>query len=42
MGLSISYQIVTERHRGSLGCFSKLGHEAQFRLKIPISQSMAA
>jgi PAS domain S-box-containing protein len=38
MGLSISYQIVTEKHGGSLECFSALGQGAEFRIEIPISQ----
>nr|WP_307822146.1 ATP-binding protein [Leptolyngbya sp. Cla-17] len=38
MGLSISYQIVTEKHGGSLNCVSALGQGAAFRIEIPISQ----
>ncbi len=39
MGLSISYQIVTERHGGILECVSEPGEGAEFRIEIPISQS---
>ncbi len=38
MGLSISYQIVTEKHGGSLECVSATGQGAEFRIEIPISQ----
>ncbi|WP_242072216.1 PAS domain S-box protein [Nostoc sp. FACHB-110] len=36
MGLSISYQIITNRHRGSLECISSLGQGAEFIITIPI------
>jgi PAS domain S-box-containing protein len=36
MGLSISYQIVTERHGGSLNCTSSLGQGAEFTIEIPL------
>ncbi|MBE9104590.1 PAS domain S-box protein [Nostoc cf. edaphicum LEGE 07299] len=39
MGLAISYQIITERHGGSLECFSQLGQGAEFVIKIPLIQS---
>jgi nitrogen-specific signal transduction histidine kinase len=42
MGLSISYQIVTERHRGTLECHSEPGNGAEFVVKIPLKQSKAA
>ncbi|MEB3209997.1 MAG: ATP-binding protein [Leptolyngbyaceae bacterium] len=38
MGLSISYQIVAERHRGTLECFSILGQGTEFRIQIPLKQ----
>jgi len=38
LGMSISYQIVTERHRGRLACESELGQGATFRVEIPIKQ----
>lgn len=38
MGMSISYQIVTEKHRGSLQCISSPGKGAEFIIEIPIQQ----
>ncbi|BAY12479.1 trifunctional serine/threonine-protein kinase/ATP-binding protein/sensor histidine kinase [Calothrix sp. NIES-2098] len=38
MGLSISYQIVTEKHGGSLSCTSKPGEGAEFIIRIPVRQ----
>ncbi|MEH2329680.1 PAS domain-containing sensor histidine kinase [Nostoc sp.] len=38
MGLAISYQIITERHGGSLECISQLGQGAEFVIKIPLIQ----
>ncbi|MGG6297656.1 PAS domain-containing protein [Leptolyngbya sp. AN02str] len=38
MGLSISYQIVTERHGGTLECISSPGQGAEFIITIPIQQ----
>ncbi|MBW4440424.1 MAG: PAS domain S-box protein [Plectolyngbya sp. WJT66-NPBG17] len=36
MGLAISYQIVTERHGGSLSCSSELGQGTEFVIEIPL------
>lgn len=36
MGMSISYQIVTERHSGQLHCISELGLGTEFILHLPI------
>lgn len=36
MGMSISYQIVTERHQGKLYCVSQLGKGTEFFVEIPI------
>jgi PAS domain S-box-containing protein len=36
MGLSISYQIVTKRHGGSLRCTSSVGEGAEFAIEIPL------
>ena len=36
MGLSISYQIVTQRHGGSLQCISSPGEGAEFIIQIPL------
>jgi signal transduction histidine kinase len=38
MGLAISYQIVTEKHSGSLQCISQRGQGAEFIIKIPLNQ----
>ncbi|MEH2194920.1 MAG: PAS domain S-box protein [Nostoc sp.] len=38
MGLAISYQIITERHGGSLECISQPGKGAEFVIKIPMIQ----
>ena len=39
MGLAISYQIVTERHKGHLQCTSTLGQGTEFVIEIPIQQT---
>jgi signal transduction histidine kinase len=36
MGLSISYQIVTERHQGTLRCQSAIDQGTQFMIEIPV------
>ncbi|MEH2050035.1 PAS domain-containing sensor histidine kinase [Nostoc sp.] len=36
MGMSISYQIITEKHAGKLECYSKLGQGTEFVIAIPI------
>ncbi|WP_318780878.1 trifunctional serine/threonine-protein kinase/ATP-binding protein/sensor histidine kinase [Dendronalium phyllosphericum] len=40
MGLSISYQIVTEKHGGSLTCTSKPGLGAEFQICVPVRQEV--
>ncbi len=40
MGLSISYQIATEIHGGSLLCRSELGQGAEFIIRVPIRQQL--
>ncbi|MEG4837455.1 PAS domain S-box protein [Microcoleus sp. B9-D4] len=37
MGLSISYQIIVERHKGELSCNSELGKGTEFIIRIPIA-----
>jgi signal transduction histidine kinase/PAS domain-containing protein len=37
MGMSISYQIITEKHEGTLICNSTLGVGTEFIIQIPIS-----
>ena len=39
MGLSISYQIIVQKHHGNLKCISSPGDGAEFRIKIPLSQT---
>lgn len=36
MGMSISYQIIVERHNGKLECFSTLNQGTEFVIQIPI------
>lgn len=38
LGMSISYQIIMERHRGSLRCESQQGEGASFIIRIPLQQ----
>ncbi|MBW4429853.1 MAG: GAF domain-containing protein [Nostoc desertorum CM1-VF14] len=38
MGLAISYQIVTQKHGGSLECISQPGVGAEFIIRIPLTQ----
>ncbi|MBW4419691.1 MAG: amino acid permease [Myxacorys californica WJT36-NPBG1] len=38
MGMSISHQIITEKHGGKLKCISSLGAGAEFVIQIPIRQ----
>lgn len=38
IGLSISHQIVVEKHKGKFICVSNLGQGAQFTIDIPIQQ----
>jgi signal transduction histidine kinase len=40
MGMSISYQIVTEKHGGKLECFSTMGEGTEFLIKIPVRQNI--
>ncbi|MFN6565416.1 MAG: PAS domain S-box protein [Nostoc sp. ChiSLP01] len=36
MGMSISYQIITEKHGGKLECYTKPGQGTEFAIAIPI------
>ncbi|MEP6516104.1 PAS domain S-box protein [Microcoleus vaginatus] len=36
MGLSISYQIIVERHKGELYCTSELGKGTEFTIRLPL------
>ncbi|MEL7034235.1 MAG: ATP-binding protein [Cyanobacteria bacterium J06592_8] len=40
MGMSISYQIITEKHGGKLECFSTVGKGTMFFIKIPVRQGL--
>ncbi|MEP0873349.1 ATP-binding protein [Trichocoleus desertorum AS-A10] len=42
MGMSISYQIITENHGGSLDCISIPGQGTQFVIEIPFQQQSPA
>ncbi|MEW6494208.1 MAG: ATP-binding protein [Cyanobacteriota bacterium] len=39
LGMSISYQIVVEKHQGQVQCISAPGHGAAFLIYVPIHQS---
>ncbi len=41
LGMSISYQIITERHGGTLTCASEPGQGAEFAITIPVHQPKA-
>jgi signal transduction histidine kinase len=38
LGLSISYQIIVQKHRGNITCTSSVGQGAEFAIEIPIGQ----
>ncbi|MBF2067290.1 MAG: CHASE3 domain-containing protein [Calothrix sp. C42_A2020_038] len=38
MGMSISYQIITQKHNGKIKCFSTPGEGTEFIIEIPIQQ----
>jgi len=40
LGLSISYQIVVQKHHGQLRCCSSPGQGAEFAIEIPVHQTM--
>jgi len=40
MGMSISQQIIIERHSGKLECFSTIGEGTEFLIQIPVSQNL--
>ncbi|MBD2337037.1 HAMP domain-containing histidine kinase [Calothrix sp. FACHB-156] len=40
MGMSISYQIIKEKHGGKLKCFSTIGQGTEFVIQIPIKQKV--
>ncbi|WP_313948880.1 sensor histidine kinase [Richelia sinica] len=38
MGMAISYQIITEKHQGTLECISTIGQGSEFIIQIPLKQ----
>jgi signal transduction histidine kinase len=38
MGMAISYQIITEKHGGTLRCFSTPEKGTEFEICIPVQQ----
>ncbi|AFZ00769.1 sensor histidine kinase [Calothrix sp. PCC 6303] len=40
IGMSISHQIIVEKHRGKLTCFSTLGKGTEFLIEIPLKQEI--
>lgn len=38
LGMSISYQIITQRHRGKIHCTSAAGKGTEFTIQIPLRQ----
>jgi len=40
MGMSISYQIVIQKHKGKLWCTSEPGERTEFWIEIPLNQSV--
>jgi signal transduction histidine kinase len=40
MGLAISYQIIADRHQGTLSCSSHSGEGTEFVIQIPIAQKL--
>ncbi|WP_445632813.1 histidine kinase [Nostoc sp. DSM 114161] len=42
LGMSISYQIITEKHQGRLSCISSPGAGAKFIIEIPMQQIKSA
>ena len=42
MGMSISYQIIVEKHQGRIWCNSAIGQGTTFSVEIPINQSKDA
>ncbi|HEY9704623.1 MAG TPA: HAMP domain-containing sensor histidine kinase, partial [Allocoleopsis sp.] len=38
LGMSISYQIIVEKHSGKIECISEPGKGTTFKVKIPLKQ----
>jgi signal transduction histidine kinase len=41
LGLSVSYQIIVDRHFGKLSCNSTIGEGTEFVIEIPVAQTSA-
>lgn len=41
LGLSISYQIIVEKHGGTLSCLSAYGQGTTFQIEIPVAASIS-
>ncbi|KYC43427.1 hypothetical protein WA1_11355 [Scytonema hofmannii PCC 7110] len=39
LGLAISYQIIAEKHRGTIECLSEQGKGTEFWIKLPVQQN---
>ena len=42
LGLSVSYQVITEQHGGEFHCISAPGQGAEFIIKLPVHQTTNA
>ena len=41
MGMSISYQIIEEKHKGRIKCISTVGQGTEFCIEIPITTTQS-
>ncbi|MEO1522867.1 MAG: HAMP domain-containing sensor histidine kinase, partial [Cyanobacteria bacterium J06633_2] len=39
LGLTISHQVITEIHQGSITCLSEPDHKTEFRITLPVTLS---
>jgi signal transduction histidine kinase len=39
LGMAIAYQIITEKHGGTIECASTLGKGSKFTISIPVGES---
>ena len=42
LGLSISYQIIVEKHKGQIECKSQLGPGTEFLIELPIKLDISS
>lgn len=40
LGLAISYEIIVEKHRGTMHCISEVGKGTEFMIQIPLQQKL--